>query len=375
MAGQIPIKRTLRIDNVEAAPTDRITANDEERVRQGFDIQTVFSWPHRDGRMEITEADFLCDGETLLTLQYANSAEISRINKGLKRRRDQTIFGFNLDPRTGYWAKSEDEEEEVDTPPDVVKPVRIVPIVRDRKNALLLRLKNPDNHSPETIATVHHALLRGIELAFQLEEGEVLGEPLPSREDRRAILTYEATEGGAGVLAQLIEDPKALRRVAHTALTLMHYDHVDEAIAAGDSTLLADQNATCVRGCYRCLLSYYNQPDHEKIDRTDSEAKLVLIDLARGELRLTGRRPPSDETTSWLAVFKELGLPAPDSEPATLAGQEFPFVWRINRAAAATVPLTEATLAYAEEMGWILFELPSEPTTSLPEALISALKS
>ncbi|MEI2776020.1 MAG: hypothetical protein V9G19_08625 [Tetrasphaera sp.] len=32
------------------SPAERITANDEERVRQGFDIQTVFSWPRRDGR-------------------------------------------------------------------------------------------------------------------------------------------------------------------------------------------------------------------------------------------------------------------------------------------------------------------------------------
>ena len=42
MAGEVPVQRTLRIDNVEAAPVERITANDEERVRQGFDIQTVF---------------------------------------------------------------------------------------------------------------------------------------------------------------------------------------------------------------------------------------------------------------------------------------------------------------------------------------------
>jgi hypothetical protein len=387
MAGQIPIKRTLRIDNVEAAPTDRITANDEERVRQGFDIQTVFSWPRRDGRMEITEADFLCGEETLLSLQYANSAEISRINKGLKRRKEQTIVGFNIDPRTGYWAKSEDEDEEVDTPPDVVKPVRIVPIVRDRKNALLLRFKTMgeqdyNSHDKEakkaqqsSSATVQHALLRGIELAFQLEEGEVLGEPLPSREDRRAILTYEATEGGAGVLAQLIEDPNALRRVARTALSLMHYDHVDEAIATGDPTLLTDQNATCVRGCYRCVLSYYNQPDHEKIDRTNNEAKKMLIDLARGELHLRNSRAYSEENVGWLTAFKQLGLPAPDSEMATLGGQEFPFVWRINRAAATTAPLTEDALAYAEEMGWTLFELPADSTTSLPEGLIAALKS
>lgn len=75
----------------------------------------------------MTEADFRCGETSILALQYANSAEISRINKGPERRKNQTVFGFNIDPRSGYWAKSEDEEPDVDVPPDVVRPVRIVP--------------------------------------------------------------------------------------------------------------------------------------------------------------------------------------------------------------------------------------------------------
>lgn len=374
MAGQTPVRRTLRIDNVEAAPAERITANDEERVRQGFDIQTVFSWPQRDGRIEITEADFFCEDTPLLTLQYANSAVISRINKGLRRRKDLTVFGFPIDPRTGYWAKSEEDDDDTNKPPDVIKPVRIVPIVRDRKNALLLRLQNPENHAPETITTVQHALLRGIELAFQLEEGEVLGEPLPSRDNRRAILTYEATEGGAGVLSQLIEDPSALRRVARTALSLMHFDKVEEAIAANDLTCLADRNESCVRGCYRCLLSYYNQPDHEQIDRTSNEAKQMLIDIARGELRpVSTPLSPENAGGGWLAIFKELDFPDPDRAVVTLGGQEFPHVWKPHRVAAVEAPLTEAALSHADETGWTLFELPPSPTVSLPKSMISTL--
>jgi hypothetical protein len=236
-------------------------------------------------------------------------------------------------------------------------------------------LTNPEQHALETIATVQHALLRGIEIVFQLEEGEVLGEPLPSRDDRRSILTYEATEGGAGVLSQLIEDREALPRVARAALSLMHFDQVDEAIAAGDAALLKDRHESCVRGCYRCLLSYYNQPDHEQIDRTSDEVKKLLINLARGELHLTTPHASAGESAGWPGIFKQLALSAPDAEGATLAGQDFTYVWRINRVAAATAPLTEAALAYSDEMGWTLFELPPEPTTSLPEALIAALKS
>src|SRR3546814_6868746 len=46
----------LRIDNVETLPAERITANDEERQRQGFDIQTVFAWPLRDGALDVASA-------------------------------------------------------------------------------------------------------------------------------------------------------------------------------------------------------------------------------------------------------------------------------------------------------------------------------
>lgn len=359
MAGEVPIKRTLRIDNVEASPIERITANDEERVRQGFDIQTVFSWPTKDGQLQVTSADFKCGETSLLSLQYANSAEISRLNKGLKRRKDQTVFGFNIDPRSGYWAKSADEDSEADLPPDVVRPVKIVPIVRDRKNALLFRFKKPEQYEDETIATVQHALLRGIEVVFQLEEGEILGEPLPARDNRRAILAYEATEGGAGVLTRLLDDPAAINEVARTALSLMHFENVDKAITEGDAELLQEKEGeACVRGCYRCLLSYFNQPDHEQIDRASPEVAQFLIDLARGTIDLLSKEPASGLQSPWIATFQAYGIPTPATLPATFADLECEFVWRDFAVAATTSDLSEEAKTAAASKGWVIYQLP-----------------
>lgn len=375
MAGEIPIKRTLRIDNVEAAPTERITANDEERVRQGFDIQTVFSWPTKDGQIEVSRAAFLCDGREVLTLQYANSAEISRINKGLRRRRDQTLFGFNIDPRTGYWAKSEDEDPEAELAPDVVRPVRIVPIVRDRKNALLLRFKDPESYAAKTLTTVQHALMRGIEVVYQLEEGEILGEPLPARDNRRAILIYEATEGGAGVLARLMDDSAAIGLVARKALGLMHYDNIDAAVAAGDPALLSETEAeSCVRGCYRCLLSYFNQPDHEQIDRSDAEIISLLIDLARGQTVLDVRRSPDDAASPWLSSFNAAGLPPADARSVTFAGTIAEFAWRAHSVVATTSPAAPEMIAEAAGKGWEVVELPASPEAGVPATLLRLLR-
>lgn len=376
MAGEIPFKQTLRIDNVEAAPAERITANDEERVRQGFDIQTVFSWPRRDGKIDVREAEFIYDDHSLFTLQYADVAEISRINKGLKRRKYQNQLGYLIDPRTGYWAKNEDEDDGGgDDAADVARPVRIVPIVRDRKNAMLLRFEKPEALAPETIVTIQHALLRGIELEYQLEEGEILGEALPGRDNRRAILYYEATEGGAGVLSQLMEDADALARVARSALTLMHYQDVDAAVATGDSaSLVDDREARCVRGCYRCLLSYYNQPDHEFINRSASEAKQFLIDIARGSLRPRSTGLEHQPSANGTPDFRAVGVPEPDGKPLTLGGQVFPFVWKSYFVAATYEPVSDAAKAYAEERGWQIFRLHSDVDGPLPEELIAVLK-
>lgn len=373
MADTISVKRTLRIDNVETAPAERITANDEERVRQGYDIQTVFTWPKKDGRAQITEAEFKCDGKTIFTLQYANSAEISRINKGLKRRKNQTIFGFYIDSHTGEWKKTDDEELATDSPPDQQRQIRVVPIVRDRKNALLFRFQNPSAFNEKTIATVHHALMRGIEIVFQLEEGEILGEPLPTRDNRRAILAYEATEGGAGVLSRLVENSKILRKVAQEALDLMHFGKIDEAIAAGDASLL-DDSKDCVHGCYRCLLSYFNQPDHELIDRVSDEAKQLLVDIAKGEVDVHKNSVVTAETKEWESKFKFAGIPEPDKKGIKFENQKMSFVWHDYFIAASLSSLDEATREYAEARGWKLFELQKGVTGQIPEAMISMFK-
>lgn len=218
-------------------------------------------------------------------------------------------------------------------------------------------------------------------MVFQLEEGEVLGEPLPARDNRRAILAYEATEGGAGVLSRLIEDAHALGRVARVALTLMHFEDVDTAIAAGDAALLRDREGeACVRGCYRCLLSYYNQPDHELIDRTSTEARQLLIDLARGSVIPTAATAAAGEVEGaggagpWHDAVAAHGLPAPDAARLRLGDAEITLVWRSRRVVAATARIAPSIRAEADAKGWTLIALPDSPSDGIPSDLIDLLR-
>jgi len=75
MAATHPIRNVLRIDNVETLPAERITANDEERQHQGFDIQTVFAWPLRDGAFDVARALASDADGPVLSIDYARCAK------------------------------------------------------------------------------------------------------------------------------------------------------------------------------------------------------------------------------------------------------------------------------------------------------------
>ena len=75
-------------------------------------------------------------------------------------------------------------------------------------------------------------------------------------------------------------------------------------------------------GCYRCLLSYFNQPDHELIDRTSDEAKQMLIDLARGRVVLPWRQPRRRKVVDGRAPSRTPGLPPPDASTVSFSGQD-----------------------------------------------------
>ncbi|WGS23994.1 DUF1998 domain-containing protein [Bradyrhizobium sp. ISRA463] len=229
------------------------------------------------------------------------------------------------------------------------------------------------------MTTLQHALARGLEIVFQLEEGEIQTEPVPSRENRRGILAFEATEGGAGVLGRLTSDRDALAKVARAALDLMHYRRIPRAIEATDPSLLEEvDNANCVKGCYRCLLSYYNQPDHELIDRTDKDVLSVVLKIAASEVAIAPWAATSDAAAGagnaeWRAAFNRWGLPTPDGPPLTVDGITLPLTWPAHLAAASIGPIDDKTRMAAEQLGYAVATLPAEPGEQPPAELVALL--
>jgi len=253
----------VRLQNVTAKRADRITSDEEERQRIGYELRTTFRFSDIDGRRDVQAADAIDPaGQCVARLRYGDAATIWRINLGWLRRKNRNQHGFLLDTASGYWATNADlDDGDAQDPLSANSIARVVPFVEDRRNALTIQFDT--QHSDAQMASLQAAFRQAIQQLYQLESGELAAEPLPRPDQRRLLLLYEASEGGAGVLRQLVEDPRALPRIAHKAMEICHFNpETGEDLGAQ-----AGGGKGCEAGCYDCLLDYANQPDHRLIDR------------------------------------------------------------------------------------------------------------
>jgi len=281
----------LRLQNVKARRRERISSDEEERRRQGYEVRTAVRFGEIDGQTSGRTAQVDGpEGEALATLFYGHAATVWRINYGWRRRKDQQLLGFVLDTETGRWQRQDQlvGDSDLIDPGDEIKPKaarRVIPFVEDHRNCLIV---DPAGDLDESeMASLQAALKRGIQAVFQLEDQELAAEPLPSEQLRSQVLLYESAEGGAGVLRRLLDDPEALARVAREALEICHFDP-DSGADLGHAPGASER---CEAACYDCLLSYSNQRDHRQLDRI--KIKDTLLALARCTVRASATTAPA----------------------------------------------------------------------------------
>jgi superfamily II DNA/RNA helicase len=316
--GQLLGKTTrdlLRLTTVRTQRRDRISSDEEERRRAGFELQTAYRFAQhgaKPGRIDATVTSN--DQADILTLAYGDSATIRKTNVGRRRRVNAEVQGYLIDVTTGRWLKENEkdeapEEDGLEASSAVRRKQRVIPYVEDRRNILIARLSAPV--SPETAVSAAIALERGIEAAFQLEDSELSSESLPDQDGRGRALFIESAEGGAGVLRRLVDDPEALRKAARTALEIMHFD----PDTGEDLSVDKPDRERCVRACYDCLLSYSNQTLHEQINRhlvRDLILKLASAQVEKASVRGAKSENPKPKDQS---ERKRLTLPAPPDSP------------------------------------------------------------
>ena len=340
-----PLTNLFRMQNVVTRRRERINSDEEERQRSGFELRTGIRFAEGRTRPGSQTAQVRAGGETVATLTYGDAATIWRINLGWRRRKDRDRNGYVLDLDTGRWLSETDLDQGEDPLPslDHAKRVeRVVPYVSDTRNCLLL--EPADAWDDGLQASVMAALKTAIQAEFQLEDAELAAEPLPSEDDRRSLLYYEAAEGGAGVLRRLLTEPGALARVVRRALDVCHVD----PDTGTDLRRARGAREDCEAACYDCLMSYRNQRDHRLLDRKPAIAVLLAwraatVDTSPGEapredrLAELQRACDSGLERDWLARVHGLGAALPShaqkliascsARPDFLYAQAYTAVW------------------------------------------------
>ncbi len=230
----------------------QITSSEEQRRRTQFDLGVALF-----GKTE-SETTYHFDAATA---RYRRNQPLLAVNHGLREEGGTRPFIFCLECGDAKPdAKADWKQGHIKARKHAPKEFRADLTHAFESDVLLIEVSS---YGPDEATTLRHALLAAIRIEFQADEGELGGFDLPANEHRpTTVALFEAVNGGAGYLRRAASD---LPRIAQRALKLVRHE------------------PPCVRACYGCLLNYYNQRDHDRIDKRLVETLLQEIAAERPE--------------------------------------------------------------------------------------------
>ncbi len=265
----------LEFQDSRARQIQRISCEEEERMRKGFDERLYFRTDNTKG-IQLVRVVF--KKEQLLNLRYIPTAQIVKVNLRWRASKNQE-HGFALNSRTGKWlteAEVTDLRSNPDESPDIVNRVHL--FSTDTANALYIEPCAKLQLDKDGVLTLMYALKRAIEVCFQVEPREMaaalMGEP-----EQPNIFIYEATEGSLGILSQIAQDAEMFRKVVQEAYKLCYFENGMDVHPNGEHCPAS----------YADLLDYFNQRDHMKINRLKIKNALELLSDCNYEINAGSR--------------------------------------------------------------------------------------
>jgi len=312
--------RFIHADLVEmtecrAGQLQRITCQEEERTRKGYDTGTYFAV--EGGFESIDEAHVILANEKLLHIHAIPAARLVQINFKWRISREN---GFALNLRNGFWqrppAKNGNERR------DDIRRIKL--FTTTTANALYIQpvaaLALKGQH--HGVITLMYALKRAIENYFQMESNEI-GATIMGEVEAPNILIYEAAEGSLGVLSQIVNDPPVYQALMQEAFNLCFMK--DGREVPPEELLPAT---------YDDLLSYYNQMHHQVINRNYIRDSLQMLKDAQIVVQTSksfdsydahyqalqaARDPDSSTEDQFLKYLYTNGLKLPDEAQPKIA--------------------------------------------------------
>ena len=246
----------IEMKDSSCAEMNRITCEEEERISQGFVIDTFFKVENMDN---VVKGNIKIDDEELIHLRYIPAMRLIQVNE---KWRTSSEKGFPLGLTTGFWKKAGFDRERAS---ETIRNVKLYTTMT--ADALYIEPTEPLALDFNGVITLQYALKKAIENRFQVESSEI-GVTNLGGESSPNILIYESVEGSLGVLSQFTQDPKIFHEVINEAIKICRFD--DEEYEEPAS--------------YNDLLSYYNQRFHQDIDRFLIEDALNKLKVATVEI-------------------------------------------------------------------------------------------
>lgn len=248
----------VEMTETKAFELQRITCQEEERTRKGYEIKTYFSV--EGGFDSIAEALVKLEGEKLLHIHSIPAARLVHINY---KWRSSSENGYALNLKNGYWQSKKNENEEEKT--DDIKRIKL--FTSTTANALYIQpVKSLGlRGDKDGVLTLMYALKKAVENYFQVESNEI-GANIMGDLDTPNILIYEASEGSLGILSQIVDTPKVFRSVMTEAFNLCFIKDGNEV-----------SEEDLIPATYDDLLSYYNQTHHQVLNRNYIRESLRML--------------------------------------------------------------------------------------------------
>ncbi len=255
-----PNFNTMEFPDMYAKKGNRITSDEEERVRLGYNVSCHYE-KGTDLNEYVVEA-----GDTEFRITYEHNGTIITVNKGTyKTTEDGQEMGFVFCTACNQWlfgkkaANHLDKNKDGHCPRSAEKDDLISGIFLFTKgghDVLTLDIPPPadiaEDEREAFYVSVKEALLQGVQISLNIDESELRGmlKPKPQAKDEYLIILFEKAEGGMGIVKFLTENAR-LKDILSRAKQILHRDEKG-----------------CEKACYECLLSYYNQVEHPLLDRT-----------------------------------------------------------------------------------------------------------
>lgn len=261
---QTPVS-VMKFPKMRAVKRNRITADEEERLKGGYKI--IHSYKPT-GKAEVNEV--ISSDKSICRISFERSGEMNHLNLGQMADYNKGDKGFMLDTVNLNWVpipKFNDYliEKKINTN-QINRNVSL--LTESRNDVITIQLSESYVGDEDVFAkTLCNAFIQSICTVMNLDDNEINGFYQPIAGQNGKLIIFETSEGGTGTLSSIVRDSDLLKRIAIKALDILHFDEQGN-----------DKDGACATSCYNCICNFFNQRDHKLFNR--QTVKDFLLGLA-----------------------------------------------------------------------------------------------